>query len=87
MKALKENIERMRVVLCELSHGSLSYTALGKRFIQKTSGSIANFESTFRFLVEDGNIEKCGFEHRAPFRITHKGKAFLAWRASNEQGL
>ncbi len=86
MKALKENIERMRVVLCELSQCSLTYTALGKRFIQKTSGSIANFESSFRFLVEDGCIEKCSVEYRAPFRITQKGKAFLAWRASNEQG-
>jgi DNA-binding PadR family transcriptional regulator len=81
MKVLKENIERMRAVLCALSRGSMSRTALEKRFVQKTSGSPATFEATFRFLVEDGCIEKCGVEHRAPFRMTEKGKAFLAWRA------
>ena len=85
MKAFKGNLERVRVVLRELSRGSMTYTALGKRFVQKTSGSSATFEATFRFLVEDECIEKCGLEQRAPFRITDKGKAFLAWRACNEQ--
>jgi DNA-binding PadR family transcriptional regulator len=81
MKAYRVNLERMRVILLELSRGSVCRTGLEKRFVKKTSGSPATFEATFRFLVEDGCIEKCGFEHRAPFRITEKGKAFLAWRA------
>jgi DNA-binding PadR family transcriptional regulator len=81
MKAYRVNLERMRVVLLELSRGSACRTCLEKRFVKKTSGSPATFEATFRFLVEDGCIEKCRTEHRAPFRITERGKAFLAWRA------
>lgn len=84
METLRKHIERMRVVLCELSQGSLSRTVLEIRFIQKTCGSKAAFTFTFKFLVADGCIEKCGVEHRAPFRITEKGKAFLVWRGSND---
>jgi predicted transcriptional regulator len=86
MKALRINLERIQVILHELSRGSMCRTRLEKRFVQKTSGSLATFKATFRFLVEDGCIEKCSAEHRAPFRITEKGKAFLAWRVTNEQG-
>jgi predicted transcriptional regulator len=81
MKLLRTHLERIRVILRELSRSSMRRTRLEKRFIQKTSGSPANFKTTFRFLVEDGCIEKCGAERRAPFRITEKGKAFLDWRS------
>ena len=71
------------MVLRELSREPLSYSVLEKRSRSQGEMSYACFESIFRFLVEDGDVEKCGREHRAPFRITEKGKAFLAWRASS----
>jgi predicted transcriptional regulator len=81
VKLFEARLERMRVILNDLSRSPLSYTALGRRFVQKTSCSFLTFGATFRFLVEDGCVEKCGVEYRAPYHITKKGEAFLAWRA------
>jgi predicted transcriptional regulator len=81
---LKTRLEFARVVLRELSREPLSRSVLEKRSRSRVEMSFACFEGIFRFLVADGDIEKCGPEHRAPFRITEKGKAFLAWRAMGE---
>lgn len=81
MNDLKVRLGFARVVLRELSRESLSRTVLEKRSCSRGEMSFACFEGIFRFLVEDGDIEKCGDEHRAPFRLTERGKAFLAWRA------
>jgi predicted transcriptional regulator len=78
---LQGRLEFARAVLRELSHGPLSHTDLEKRSRSRGEMSYACFERIFRFLVEDGDVEKCGPEHCAPFRITEKGKAGLAWRA------
>ena len=76
---LQGRLEFARVVLRELSRGPLCYTAL-KMYASKQDISPACFEGIFRFLVEDGDVEKCGSEHCAPFRITERGRAFLVWK-------
>lgn len=83
MRSLTDRLEFARVVLRALSRGPLSRTALEKSVI-RGSVSHACFEGIFKFLVDDGDIEKCGVEHRAPFRITEKGNLFLVWRSSGE---
>ena len=81
-RALRVRLEFARVVLRELSREPVSYSVLEKRSRLHGEMSYACFEGIFRFLVEDGDVVKCGPEHRAPFRITEKGEAFLVWRAS-----
>lgn len=84
MRELKERLELAGVVLRELSREPLSHTILEKKVRNRGGATYATFEGIFRFLIDDGDIEKCGVELRAPFRITERGKAFLAWRASGE---
>ena len=84
MNDLKTRLGFARVVLRELSRGPLQHTVLEKRSRSRGEMSYACFEGIFRFLVEDGDVEKCGPEHNAPFRITEKGKAGLVWRATGE---
>jgi len=81
-KNLQGRLEFARVVLRELSRGPLSHTDLEKR--SRGEMSYACFERIFRFLVEDGDVVKCGPEHTAPFRLTERGKACLVWRATGE---
>jgi len=73
-----EVIRVMGVILREVSRAPLSRTDLEKRVSQQ-GVSHACFEGIFRFLAEDGDVEKCGPEHRAHYRITEKGLKFLAW--------
>jgi predicted transcriptional regulator len=80
---LKTRLEFARVVLRELSREPLSHTVLERR-CTRGEMSFACFQGIFRFLVADGDVEKCGPEHRAPFRITEKGQMFLVWRAQGE---
>lgn len=77
---MKERLEFARVVLRELSREPLSRTNLEKR-VSKQSVSHACFEGIFSFLVADGDVVKCGSAHLAPYRLTERGKVFLAWRA------
>lgn len=86
MNDLKTRLGFVRVVLRELSREPLSRSALEKRSRSRVEMSFACFEGIFRFLVADGDVEKCGPEHRAPFRLTERGKAFLVWRSCGEQG-
>ena len=74
-----ERLKVAEVILLELSREPLCHSVLCDKACLK-GVSHGSFEPAFAFLVADGNIEKCGVEHRAPYRITEKGKLFLAWR-------
>ena len=76
MSLQEKYLERMRLVLRELSKGSLSRRTLESRFTHRFE-SPAAFESTFLFLVRDGRVTKNGPEHRAPYCITESGRKML----------
>ena len=76
MSLQEKYLERMRLVLRELSKGSLSRRTLESRFTHRFE-SPAAFESTFMFLVRDGRVAKSGPEHRAPYCITERGRRML----------
>ena len=76
MSLQEKYLERMRLVLRELSKGSLSRRSLESRFTRRFE-SPAAFESTFLFLVRDGRVAKSGPEHRAPYCITERGRRML----------
>ncbi len=76
MKNLEERLKYAKVILREVSREPLGRTALCKRFVV-ASGSPASFDGIMRFLVRNGYIEKVLAEHRAPYRITDRGKRFL----------
>ena len=69
-------LERIRLVLRELSCRPLSRVELESRFLQEF-GSPSAFEATFMFLVGDGRIQKGGSEYRSPYRITERGHRLL----------
>lgn len=74
-----ERLNVAKIILLELSKKPLQYSVLrDKAKVKGVTPSI--FASAFAFLVADGDVEKCGSAHRAPFRVTERGKAFLAWR-------
>lgn len=76
MSLQKEYLDRMRMVLVELSRRPLSRIELQSRFLQKF-GSPSAFEGTFLFLVRDGRIQKGGCEYRSPYTITERGHKLL----------
>jgi hypothetical protein len=76
MSLQEKYLERMRLVLRELSKSPLSRRTLESRFTRRFA-SPAAFESTFLFLVRDGRIAKSGPEHRAPYCITERGRKML----------
>ncbi|MEM2107832.1 MAG: hypothetical protein QXL10_00910 [Candidatus Bathyarchaeia archaeon] len=76
MMNLEERLRYAKVILREVSREPCSRTFLAKRFIQ-ASGSPASFETLFRFLRANGYVEKVSDEHRAPYRITERGRKFL----------
>ena len=69
-------LERIRLVLHELSRRRLSRVEVESRFLQKF-GSPSAFESTFSFLIRDGRIRKVEFEYRSPYIITERGTKLL----------
>jgi DNA-binding PadR family transcriptional regulator len=69
-------LDRMRLVLRELSRRPLSRIELQSRFFQKFDSPSA-FEGTFLFLVRDGRIRKGGPEYRSPYTITERGQKLL----------
>jgi DNA-binding PadR family transcriptional regulator len=76
-KSLQEKyLERMCLILRELSRRPLSRIELQRRFLQRFDSPSA-FEGTFAFLVRDGRIQKGGSEHRAPYRLTERGQKLL----------
>lgn len=81
MNELSERLGMAEGILKELSRGLLRRTELEKRVFRNRDISYSCFSSLFAFLVVDGDIEKVSADKMAPFRLTDKGKAFLAWRA------
>ncbi len=76
-KRLEEKyLERMALVLRELSRRSLSRREMQSKFLQKVDSPSA-FEGTILFLIRDGRIRKSGTEYRAPYVITDRGKLLL----------
>lgn len=76
-----ERLDVAKIILQELSREPLCRSVLSDRSNLK-GVSHGSFEPAFTFLISDGDVAKCGVEHRAPFRVTEKGKAFLVWRGS-----
>jgi DNA-binding PadR family transcriptional regulator len=73
---LQERLRLARIVLAELSRQPLRRTELEKRTIRKC-GTHSKFEGIFRYLCQNGYVEKSSSEHTAPYSITEKGKKFL----------
>jgi DNA-binding PadR family transcriptional regulator len=65
-----------RTVLKELSRQPLFRTELEKRTVRKV-GTHATFESIFRYLVQNGYVQKSQEKHRAEYIITEKGTKLL----------
>lgn len=75
-KLLFEKHNLAKVILRELSKQPLGRTKLERKAVIHC-GSRSKFESLFAYLLENGYIEKSSEKHRAPYRITEKGKRFL----------
>ena len=69
-------LERMGLVLRELSRRPLSRIELQSRFLQKFYSPSA-FEGTFMFLIRNGRIQKGGPKYRSPYTITERGQKLL----------
>jgi predicted transcriptional regulator len=76
MRRLKDRMNLAKTVLKELERQPLCRTELEKRTVRK-SGTHATFEGIFRFLVQNGYVQKSGQKHRDPYVITEKGTKFL----------
>ncbi len=76
MRRLTERMHLAKTVLRELSKQSLCRTELEKRTVRKY-GTHATFEGMFRFLVQNGYVQKNEQKHRAPYVLTEKGTKFL----------
>lgn len=73
---LRRRLNLAKIVLHELDKTPTNRTQLEKRATRKY-GTHASFESIFHFLKESGYLEKTAERHRAPYRITEKGKRLL----------
>ena len=78
---LSGRLEVAAIILKEVSRGPIRRIALEKRVLRAHDVSYSCFNSLFDFLLIDGDIEKVSQDKFAPFQITEKGKAFLAWRS------
>jgi predicted transcriptional regulator len=78
---LSGRLEVAAIILKEVSRGPIRRIELEKRVFRTKEVSYSCFSNMFDFLVMDCDIEKVSQEKFAPFRITEKGKAFLAWRS------
>jgi len=76
MRRLHERLHLAKNVLKELSRQPLCRTDLEKRTVKKL-GTHATFEGIFRYLVQNGYIQKSEQKHRAPYVITEKGLKLL----------
>jgi len=76
VRRLHERLHLAKTVLKELSRQMLSRTELEKRTVKKL-GTHAAFEGIFRYLVQNGYIQKSEQKHRAPYAITDKGVKLL----------
>jgi predicted transcriptional regulator len=69
-------LERIKLILRELSRRPMSRVDLESRFLHKFVSPSA-FESTFSFLVQNGRIRKSESEYRSPYIITEHGIKLL----------
>ena len=76
MKSLTDRMRLAKTVLKELERKPLSRTNIERRTVRKV-GTHATFEGIFRFLVQNGYVQKSEQKHRAPYVITEKGAKFL----------
>jgi DNA-binding PadR family transcriptional regulator len=76
MRRLDERLRLARTVLHELSRQHLCRTDLEKKTVKKI-GTHATFEGIFRYLVQNGYVQKSEQKHRAPYLITEKGLKLL----------
>ncbi|MEM3731718.1 MAG: hypothetical protein QW667_07310 [Candidatus Bathyarchaeia archaeon] len=76
MRNLGKRLKLAKIVLSELNRQPLCRTELEKRTIKKF-GTHAAFEGIFRFLIQNGYVQKSSPEHRAPYMLTEKGLKFL----------
>jgi len=76
VRNLHERLTLAKTVLKELSRQSTCRTELEKRTVRKI-GTHATFEGIFRYLVQNGYVQKSAQRHRAPYVITEKGLKFL----------
>ena len=76
MRCLSERLNLARTVLAELSRQPLRRTELEKRTVRKC-GTHGTFEGIFRYLLQNGYVEKTEQRHCAAFCITEKGKKLL----------
>ena len=81
MKELSERLGVAEAIAKELSRDAVRWTELEKRVRRGKEISYSCYCNMFAFLVFDGDVEKVGVEKTAPFRLTERGKLFLAWRA------
>lgn len=81
MREFGERLQVAEAILRELSRASLRRVDLEKRVLKATDFTHTSFDTMFAFLVCDGDLEKASADHFAPFRLTNRGKDFLAWRA------
>jgi predicted transcriptional regulator len=81
MGDLVDRLEVAENILKTLSYAPMRRTALEKKVFRTKDISYACFSNMFAFLVVDGDIEKVTADKLSPFKLTEKGKLFLAWRA------
>ena len=72
----RPNLNLAKIVLRELKLQPLYRKELEKRVVQK-AGSHAMFENIFRWLVQNGHIQKSSSKFRAKYVLTEKGAKFL----------
>jgi len=73
---LSRRLNLAKIVLHELNKTPTNRTQLEKKATRKC-GTHASFESILHFLKENGYLEKTAQRHRAPYRITEKGRKLL----------
>jgi DNA-binding PadR family transcriptional regulator len=76
MRRLDDRLHLAKTVLHELSRQHLCRTDLEKKTVKKI-GTHATFEGIFRYLVQNGYVQKSEQKHRAPYVITEKGLKLL----------
>jgi len=79
MRSLNERLRLARAVLRELNRQPLGRTNLEKKIVRRHDihATHATFEGIFQYLVKSGYVQKSEPRHRAPYRITEKGKKLL----------
>jgi predicted transcriptional regulator len=76
MRRLTERMDLAKIVLKELNRQPLCRTRLEQLTVRK-AGTHASFEGIFRYLVQDGYVQKSGPKHRAAYMLTEKGAKLL----------